>query len=295
MSKYLWQKEDLQVEDTPPFEKALDFGPQQPRGAKAVGSNIEQRLYNSLNRDVNSYLASVHGGQSKAQVFRGLRQAIDRWATVQIPTAEKEFHRLFQLGFLAGAREAGFSGKMGTEDTNALKVLEQGIYNIGENIRTFGDDVVEQFAKILQQAFTKEGTFALEDMVKRMREVVPAERYALERIARTEVVATSNAGKLWAWNQDPEKYRYGYSWNSTPDSRRREMKKIRSDGNPYDWDGIKFLFLHNKQRLPNGKFQNGNIQCRCSLSRYPLGAEFRQPDRFKGQEQNYQKTLDLPL
>ena len=235
-----------------------------PYGVKAIGKGIELLLYSSLRDAIYKHLDSLSGSEEESEVISGVSDVMSVWATKNIGPAERAFELLFNRGFQAGMAS---TGKMGTFDEAALNVIKEGKYRIGERIKLFGDDAVEKFAKVIHDSFTPEGIFSLENLVKEMNEAVPARRSALERIARTETSNVSQLGRIAGWAQDPDKYYWNYMWNSAPDSRRREMKRLRSADNPYTFPEIVFLWTHNEQLLPNGKWQMGTINCRCSISR----------------------------
>ena len=129
-----------------------------------------------------------------------------------------------------------------------------------------------------------------------MNQEVPARRFALERIARTEVGQTSGLGRFWGWYQKPEDiYYYQYYVFGVPDSRRRHTHKLREEGNPYSIGEAWFLFSHNHILNPEtGKWEMGAINERCAWSRSPVDEEFR-GNRFVGQDGNYRRTLDVVL
>lgn len=273
-------------------KSSLYIGGNQPRGTKTTGRATELSLYQSLRKAVEKYLNSLTGTETQEEILSGVRKILSGWKVTALNQSNDALAQLFKLGFTAGAVSTGLSGKMGSHDKAALDVITGGKYRIGERIVTFGDEIIPKFASIITEAYTPQGIFSLEDLTQKMKEVVPGERYQLERIVRTETNNISNLGRLWSWNQDPDKYTYAYYWQSTTDNRRREMKRIRSGGNPYSFDEIKFLWLNNEQQLSNGKFQNGSINCRCTISRSPVDNELR-GDRFENQEHLFKQTIDF--
>ena len=264
------------------------IGGKQPWGAKQIGKMIELRLYRGLKKSVELLLNSLTGKELKVDVINGVNDVIKGWVATNWVAIESAFEELFKKGFAAGAIDQGFQ----IEDKHAMGLLKNGKYRIGSRIKLFADDAVKQFADIIEHSYTPEGTFSLDSLTQKMGEAVQAQRYELERIARTETSQVSNTGRLWAWDNDPDKYSYQYVWNSTPDKRRRKMKEIRSSGNPYSLDEIKFLWLHNEQQLPSGKWENGNINCRCSLSRTPVSTELT-GNRFDLQSNKFRQTLEM--
>ncbi|MBI2020148.1 hypothetical protein HYS94_01890 [Candidatus Daviesbacteria bacterium] len=278
---YKWIDDNL-------IKSGLVIGGKQPQGAKTIGRQIEQRLYSTLQVAIDKYLSSLTGTEPKTEVIEGLIEVLKKWKEVNGPVADEAFEKLFKAGFQAGTMSAG---RMGTYDKLAMDIIKNGKYRIGERIVLFADDVVKDFAKIITKAYTPEGIFSLQSLVKEMNEAVPSKRSDLERISRTETSNISNLGRIFGWGDDKYKYFYNYIWNSSPDTRRREMKKMRSEWSPLTFDEALYLWTHNKQQLSNGKWQNGNINCRCSLSRTPREDEYK-GNRFEGQP-IFEKTLDF--
>jgi tRNA nucleotidyltransferase (CCA-adding enzyme) len=260
-----------------------------PFGAKTIGRGLELRLYGTLQEMVDDFLEGLTGTEPEQQVIDGVQELVDRWADVNIAPAEKAFEALFRSGFTAG-----FGGKIGSFDQAALDIIGGGKFRIGDRIVMFQGNAVDQFAEVIARAYTPDGVFDRGVMVEEMGKKVRAQRYPLERIARTETVNISMIGRLAQWAEDEDKYFWNYHWHSLPDSRRREMKRIRSQGDPYSFDEILFLWTHNKQRLPNGKWQMGIINCRCSISRSSKNEEFR-TNRFAGKEGAFERTVDFPI
>lgn len=270
-------------------KQGLSFEGDLPWGTVATGRGIELQLYGSLQDLTDDYLNSLTGAEAQAQVINDIRILVNRWSELNQEAADKAFDKLFKAGFRAGSE-----GKIGTYDERALQVVKDGTYRIGNRIKLFGDQTVEKFAKTIGGVYEPDGTFSVEHMIKEMNKEIPAQRYALERIARTETGNVTSIGRIHGWSQDDDKYFYNYRWNSLPDSKRREMKKIRSNGNPYSYKEIAFLWMHNAQNVPGIGMQMGVINCRCTISRSPRDDEFRS-NRFEGREHEFQKTADFPI
>ena len=264
-----------------------------PWGSKKIGKNVEAELYNSFNGTIDEYIDSLTGAETESQVIRGINDSINIWSQQSMPIANEALRNLFKAGYMAGISSAG--GSLGQDfNPQALKIIEDGSYRIGDRILTFGDDATKRFANIITNAYTSEADFSLPAMTKAMKEDVGGHRGSLERIARTETSNISMLGRLAQWINDPDRYVFEYRWNMANDNRTREMKFIRAQGNPYTFDEILFLWTHNKQRLPNGKWQMGIINCRCSVSRSLRKSDFT-GNRFAGQEGRYEKTVDFDL
>lgn len=277
--------------DSALFKAGVPIGGNPPKGTKQIGKNIEMRLYHSLQEAVGEYLGSLKGTETKAEVLAGVREILGTWLKENLPIAEKAFEELFRRGFSAGAIASGLPGKMGISDVNAMEVLKDGKYHIGERISLFADEAVKEFQGVIGKAYTPEGKFDLPTMVREMHEAVPAQRYKLERIARTETAQVSNIGRLWGWEQDPDKFFYDYHWSSVPDKRRKTISKLRSEGGPYSWPEIKFLWLHQEELL-DGKWQADQYNQRCTITRSPRNDESKR-NRFAGREDQFRNTAEV--
>lgn len=283
---YEWIENQLQ-KDKFKIEGAL------PRGSKTIGKNVEAELYNSFNDDIESYIQTLSGQESESEVIKGIIDALNTWSTNSVPIATTALEELFRTGYTAGFVSAG--GALGQDfNPQALKIIEDGTYRIGDRIVSFGDEATKRFADVIHDAYTSELDFSLPAMTDAMREKIGDSQSSLERIARTETSNVSMLGRLAQWANDPDRYIYEYNWNMAPDNRVRDMKRIRAKGNPYTFDEILFLWTHNKQRLPNGVWQMGVINCRCSVSRRLRGTDFK-GNRFESRTGQYEKTVDFDL
>jgi len=268
----------------------LVFEGNQPPGTKVIGRSAELRLYSTLQDAVQSFLDTLDGTESQQEVVDGVREVISRWMDVNVPLLNRTFEELFKRGLEAGLVAVGQRLDIG--DQKVLELLRESELKIGSRIILFSEDIANRYEKVIHRNFEPTEEFNLPALVRQMGEVAPARRFEIERIARTEVGQTSGIGRFWGWAKEPEDlYYYRYNWNSTPDTRRRKMKEIRQSWNPLTWDEAWFLWSHNKQMV-DGKWQVGNINCRCTVSRTPVDDEFT-GNRFAGSENMFERTLDV--
>ena len=268
----------------------LVFGGNQPPGTKVIGRSAELRLYSTLQDAVQSFLETLDGTESQQEVVDAVREVISRWADVNIPLMNRTFEELFKRGLEAGLVAVG--QRLDVGDQKVLELLRESELKMGSRIVLFSEDIVNRYEKVIHRNFEPTEEFNLPSLVRQMGDVAPARRFEIERIARTEVGQTSGIGRFWGWAKEPEYlHYYRYNWNSTPDTRRRKMKEIRQSWNPLTWDEAWFLWSHNKQMV-DGKWQVGNINCRCTVSRSPVDDEFT-GNRFAGRETMFERTLDV--
>lgn len=259
-------------------------------GAVTTGKQIELKVYNSFNKRMQKYLASLKGNEPKSQVIRGLQEEIRLWQKEIEPETKAAFAELFKKGIQAAAISTGVAAVLGKADEAALKVLAMGPYRIGERISLFGDNEVKMFEKIIHKAYTKEGVFNLDFLTNEMNKAVPEEKWKLERIARTETASVSGLGRLFAWKQDPDKEFYIYKWSVAGDNRMKEISKLRASYGDLSFDEAEFLWLNQEQELPNGKWQNDIFNQRCVLVRIPSN-EKKVGNRFIGIEDKFKRTF----
>jgi hypothetical protein len=228
----------------------------------------------------NDFLDKVQPKTPQHEIIHGLGDVIEKWARDMSLTMSEAFDKLYKAGFFAGVISTGVVPAMSLADELALRLLKTDPNRLGGKIKLFSQDVTSRFNKIISQAYTPEGKFSLHGMMKEMREVVPAQRFQIERIIRTEVASVSNIGRLLGWSEDPNRYFYDYLWNSTYDNRMKMISLIRANGNPYTFDEIKHLW-ENQAQTVQGKIMNDVYNQRCSLSRTPIDFE-RKGNRFNG-------------
>ena len=270
----------------------LVFEGNQPPGTKTIGRSAELRLYSTLQDAVQSFLETLDGTESQQEVVDLVREVISRWMDVNVPLINRTFEELFKRGLQAGVAAVGQRLDMG--DEKVLELLRESELKIGSRIVLFSEDIAKRYENVVERNFGPTEEYNLPAMVRQLNDVAPARRFELERIARTEVGQTSGIGRFWAWAKEPEDlYFYRYNWNSTPDTRRRKMKEIRQAWNPLTFDEAWFLWSHNKQMV-DGNWQNGNINCRCTVSRTPVDDEYT-GNRFAGSENMFERTLDIQM
>ena len=301
--------------------KWIDKQDESKERVQDIGKFIEESLYEDLWDTVDDLLDNIENNDTLEDVVNNVHETLEKWLDDKRPEIDEAFTKLFERGFNAGAKSTGVEAKreaakdvaetdakldaakkpaaMATiardlqiEDKNTMSVIQQGKYRIGERITELTDELTGELADIVSQHFTETGMVSLEEMTEQMRQIVPDSRHKLVRIARTEVSNVTQIGRILAWNDDPDVHYYYYFWRSTPDTKRRRMKQIRSNGNPYSYDEIKFLWTHNWQLLPSGKWEMGAINCRCTVTRSPSDDEF-QGNRFEGQENGYRMTMEV--
>ena len=259
-----------------------------PGNVSKLGMQIETSLHSSLRKAVNNYLDTIKEDTPQHEILNGITDIIHGWTNSVEKDADRFITEVFERGFVAGALDAGVEPVFGKIDKMAIEWITKNPKRIGSAIKTFSQDVINEFEKIITNSYGPEGEFSLYGLIKEMSAVTKAQRYKLERIARTETAAISNGGRLYAWNQDSNRYLYKYLWNAMPDNRAKPISLKRHLENPYTADEIDFLWNH-QEELINGKWFNDVFNQRCSISRTPIEKEF-QGFRFGGYERNYRRT-----
>lgn len=272
------------------LEKTLEIGGKQIKGVKNKGRQLEVDLYDSLKKACNEYLDKVAPGTTQHEIINGLGDVIDRWTHAQSKSLSETFDELYKAGLYAGMIDSGVRPTARLSDELVLRLLKTDPNRLGGKIKLFAKDIVKRFNKIITASFGPKGVSSVKDLVKEMREVVPTERYKLERIVRTEVAAVSNSGRLFGWSQDQYRYFYDYIWNATYDNRSKFISLWRANQNPLTYDEAKFMWEHQSQ-LFNGTKIDDTYNQRCSLGRKPIENE-RKGNRWEG-DSSFIETMSL--
>ena len=259
-----------------------------PGKTPQLGGRIESSLHSSLRKAVNKYLGTITEENSQQEILNGVMDTVHQWSDSVEKDTDKFITELFTRGFVAGAVDAGVEPTFGKIDKMALNFLKTNPKRIGSTIKTFSQDVIKEFENIIAKSYGPEGEFSLYGLTKEMGAVVNSKRWQLERIARTETASVSNGGRLYAWNQDKDKYLYKYLWNSAVDNRSKKISLKRHMGNPYSFSEIDYLW-NNQAEMIDGKLINDVYNQRCSISRSPIEKELDE-FRFAGLEKNYMRT-----
>ncbi len=250
------------------LEKAgLKIEGKHPGKASQIGKQVESQLYSSLWRKINDYLSKLSPDTPQHEAVHQLHDIVNEWVEEVSKQVDDAVESLYLKGWVAGLIDSGVvKPSMDLVDKMAMEFIKNNPYRIGSRIRVFADDIVEKFRQIIINSYTPEGEFALNELVKQMKEVVPAERYKLERIARTETAAVSNMGRINGWDLDEDKYYYEYHWNAVRDNRAKPISIWRMENNPWTFDDIVFLWTHQEQFI-GGKWWPDQYNQRCSVSR----------------------------
>lgn len=252
-----------------------------PKKARILGKQIESSLYKSLMDKVTICLNTISATDTQTEVLNKVLDTITKWQIATIGTMTSSFEELLHRGIIAGQIDSGVKVAFDLVDENAIEILRQDPKRIGSRIKIFSNDIIEKFRDIIANSYGPEGEFSLSPMVKKMSEVVDTQRYKLERIVRTETSSVSNLGRLWAWNQDPDKYFYEYHWNAMPDNRVKYISLWRMKNGPYTFDEIAFLWENQEQDFTDLGIINDVFNQRCAVSRFPRNEAFK-GNKFKG-------------
>ncbi len=262
-----------------------------PRGAKEVGKQLEADLYASLSKKISEYLSHLDPATPMPQIYHDIEQIIAGWQKGMQGQIDEAFQLLYTKGVMAGVLASGVAPAMGYADQMALEFIKQDPNRIGHRIVLFTQDLVKKFQTVIATSYEPSGIFNVKTMTEQMQEIVPAERWKLERVVRTETASISNCGRLLAWSKDPDKYLWDYNWQNTIDHRSKPISLRRGEGNPYSFSEIAFLW-ERQSEIINGKEQVDWPNQRCSISRTPRDDENR-AFRFAGLEAFYPITTTL--
>lgn len=259
-----------------------------PKKSKKLGSQIESNLYSSLVEKVNKYLNSLPKSATQAEAIYGVMDIVQAWEKEASVTVSAAFDELYSRGFISGIVSTGVQNTVGLSDVLVMNWIKQNPNSIGSKISEFSEEVIDKFSDVISQSYSSEGDFSVNSMVKKLQKIVPAERFKLERIVRTECAFTSNVGKLYAWSKDPDRFWYEYNWNASPDNRAKPISLWRMKNGPYSFFEICYLWSHQEQEI-NGKVYADQYNQRCSCSRRPSDREIK-GNRFVNDNSFFETT-----
>jgi hypothetical protein len=246
-----------------------------------------------LIKSVEQYLDNLPASATRPEMLNGVTDIVDQWAKDIGSQISLAFDNLYRMGLKAGILDSGIRSTVGIANELVLEFVRQHPNTIAAKVVLFSGDLKAKMNKIISSSFTADyDDYDLNHIIKDLKKEVKGQRYQLERIARTETAAISNAGRLLGWSKDDEKYFYKYHWNNVRDGRSKEISLIRGSGNPYTYDEILFLWQHQKQMVGD-KWQDDTFNQRCSVSRSPINDEFM-GNRFSNSI-GYEETMNLGL
>ena len=133
-------------------------------------------------------------------------------------TARTAVERAYIKGLEQAARDMRIELSMDSSDQDAIDYLMNQWHGVSTTLPEFTAGQREAFDQVIEQAYTEPGKFALQDMVKQMKDVADTEKFKLERIARTETTIISNNGRVNGYLKDPDNTKAKYVWSVAPDA-----------------------------------------------------------------------------
>ena len=233
------------------------------RGAKDLGEQAELELYSSLRDSVNDWFNEVNAAAPLDDILLDLRKKLMRWEVSATENTQSDIMKLFELGYKAGMKKAKVevpSGFIGDVEQNIFS--EKGIIPAIEN---FQNEVFDKISNIVQKHYTSEG-LPLYRAKRNIDSYLRDARGRTRLMLRSEIAKMSNWGMLKAYNLDENRFLYNYYWINPSDVRSKEISLLRKEGNPYNFDTIKFLWEHQEEQL-DGKWMTDNYNNRCSIYR----------------------------
>ena len=276
------------------LEKAGLIEGKQPLGTKSLGMQIEYKAYVMLKEKIKDFLDALSPAVSKDDAIESLINKLEEWQVEINEIVSDDVEELFKRGFKAGIIQTEITPAIGRAGKLVLAWLKENPDGILPALKTFGEDSRKKFEKIIAKYYEPDVEFSLDNIVKDMNQAVAGERWKMERIVRTSTTSTANAGRLFAWSEDSDKYFWNYFWQASPDSRAKEVSIWRMRQNPISYDEAMFLWQRQRQDM-GGKtgIQDDTFNNRCSLSRSPRNDEYK-GNRWEGDGRFFQ-TMSLGI
>ena len=257
-----------------------------PLGSKKLAEQCELELYRGLRDRLDGWFDTVNKDSDPDEVISDLKMSLHKWAKDEKSQVRESIQQLYNRGLEAGIKSTGIPTKQ------PVKKIDYVIYRdigISPAVNRFRDEAFDNISKIIRKHYDPSIGIPLYKTKKDCDSFLHKQRYQTRRMLKTETARTANWGLLKAWDEDPDKYKFNYYWQSVIDDKTKNISKMRYENNPYSFDECKFLWEHQIQKIGD-KLINDSFNQRCYLSRGPIDYEFKS-NRFYGQEFDYRRTL----
>lgn len=276
-----------QIEDIFSKSSSLIEG-QQPLGVRTLGNEVERNIYYGLRDIVNNWYSKVDKSTSLDKATLDLKADLLKWQIESNKNVAADVRDIFNKGIEAGIRNTNVpvpDRLLGTFNYQIYKPT-----GISPAMENFQEEIFSNISKILNKHYVQKSGFPLYRTKRDIDSYLRKARYKTRLMFKSEVASMANLGQLIAWEQDPDKYKYEYFWNSMQDDRIKRISKMRAGGNPYSISEISFLWKNQIQSI-DGKLENDCFNQRCSISRGNMLDKEWQDNRFYGQEHLYKSTM----
>ena len=189
-----------------------------PRGATTTQDAFYDDAVAAYDAAINRAIKNMTADMTKEQVWMAIARELDALEVKLNRTARTAVERAYIKGLEQAARDMRIELSMDSSDQDAIDYLMNQWHGVSTTLPEFTAGQREAFDQVIEQAYTEPGKFALQDMVKQMKDVADTEKFKLERIARTETTIISNNGRVNGYLKDPDNTKAKYVWSVAPDA-----------------------------------------------------------------------------
>jgi hypothetical protein len=260
----------------------------QPIGVKRIGNEVENALYYSLRDSVNNWFGGIEKDTPIDKAIIDLKSSLMKWQISSNRDVTEDVKDIFNKGIQAGIKNTGIhvsDGVMGQFNYQVYKPT-----GISPAIENFQNSVFDSVSKILRKHYHSENGIPLYRSKRDIDSYLRKCRYKTRLMIKSEVSQMANLGQIIAWSQDGDKDFYEYFWNAVDDDRIKPISKMRAEGNPYNFDTIRYLW-ENQIQVINGRELNDSYNQRCSISKGKKLASEWKGNKFSNQTHLFKSTM----
>lgn len=253
LGDYEFVRKDLSPRKKPPKDAVSGLATLENQFAKDILARYEKEIQGVI---------ETSAGLSEKELRTAVEGVVARFESEIAGTVDEFARDVYVAALEEEARTFGDERdvRFTQRDENALKTLTERKDGFVPTLKTFGEESRKTFEKIIREAYAKPEEFDLDRLVRNMRDQVDAEKYKLERIARTETTRISNQSRANQWKKyaDPEDH---YEFIIARDHRLCPVCEKIAAGNPYTLKALR--------RETNRGFGDFVVHpgCRCTIVR----------------------------
>jgi len=192
--------------------------PESAAGARTLEDDFYANAAGAYEASIDRVISRIGAGMSGAEV-KALIDSEMSTLDVKLSRRARTFvEAVYRKGLDQAAKDAHIKIAFDARDEDAVDYLMTRWSGVTTTLPEFTQANRDRFSEIIEGAYRDPGKFNLQDMTKQMREASEAERFKLERIARTETTVISNNGRMNGYLKAPGYADMKYSWSCAPDA-----------------------------------------------------------------------------
>lgn len=228
--------------------KGAADNPEAVRGVQTTQDDFYGYLSDAYRRALTAIKQSIKGGMSLKQAQRVIASEMSVLEQRLGRKAREWVEEAYKRGLAQAAKDMGVKLKslaikeevvvtFDGRDQEALDWLMANWTGIETSLPDFVRQQRDVFSRIIAEAYQDPSQFDLEAIITRMQEASDAEKYKLERIARSEMTLISNTGRVNGYLKDPANAQRKYDW--VPSDGACDDCMAIAQGGPYDIETLK--------------------------------------------------------